>query len=63
MQSVAHGMDLQWDTAAWHWALCLDTYNAAPQCEIKLCIHVCVTGSPCCTVGKKKCVGGNNNKK
>ena len=21
------------------------------------CVHVCVTGSPCCTVGKKKCVG------
>ena len=31
----------------------------------KLCIHVCVTGSPCCIVGKRKqnktkCVGGNN---
>ena len=23
-----------------------------------MCIHVCVTGSPCCTVGKKKCVLG-----
>ena len=26
------------------------------------CIRVCVTGFPCCTVGKKNCVGGNNKK-
>ena len=29
----------------------------------KLCIHVHVTGSLCCTVEKKMCVEGNNNKK
>ena len=28
----------------------------------KECIHVCVTGSPCCTV-EEKLYGGNNNKK
>ena len=21
------------------------------------CIHVCLTGSPCCTAGKKNCIG------
>ena len=30
------------------------------------CVHICVTGSPCCTVGKN-CIGKitikNNNKK
>ena len=26
---------------------------ATQQWEKKLCIHVCVTWSPCCTVGKK----------
>ena len=35
----------------------------ARQWEKKLCTHVCVTGSPCCTWEKKKYVGGNNNKK
>ena len=64
MPTIAHGMDVQRDPAVQHWKLCLDTYNAATQWEKKLCIHVCVTGSPCCTVGKKKKgVGGNNNKK
>ena len=29
----------------------------------KVCIHVCVIGSPCCTVGKKKLCWRNNNKK
>ena len=29
----------------------------------KICIHVCVNESPCCTVGKKKVHWGNNNKK
>ena len=62
MQTIVHGMDLKWDPAVQHWELCLDTYNAAQQWEKKLCIHVCVTGSPCCTVIKKG-VGGNNNKK
>ena len=37
--------------------LCLGTYNAARQWEKKLCIHVSVTGSPCCTVEKKMCWG------
>ena len=23
----------------------------------KECMHVCVIGSPCCTVGKKNCIG------
>jgi len=45
------------------WELCLNTYSGAQQWEKKLCIHVCVTGAPCCTIGKKKCVGENNNKK
>ena len=34
------------------------------------CVHVCVTGSPCCTVGKKNCMekitikkNKNNNNK
>jgi len=26
-------------------------------CEKKECIHVCVTGSPCCTVEKKISIG------
>jgi len=25
--------------------------------EKKICIYVCVTGSPCCTVGKKSVLG------
>ena len=29
----------------------------------KVHIHVCVTGSPCCTVEKKLCRGNNNKKK
>ena len=29
----------------------------------KECIHVCVTGSPCSTVGKKKCIGEITTKK
>ena len=35
----------------------VDTYNAAQQWEKKLCINVCVTGSPCCTVEKKSVLG------
>ena len=30
----------------------VNTYNAAWHWEKKLCIHVCVTGSPCCIVEK-----------
>ena len=57
MQTIVLGMDLQWDLAVQHWELCLDTYNAAGQWEKILCIHVCVTGSPCCTVEKKSVLG------
>ena len=32
----------------------LATYNETRQWEKKLCVHVCVTGTPCCTVGEKK---------
>ena len=32
-------------------------YNGAWQWEKKICIHVCVTGSLCCTVEKKLCWG------
>ena len=43
----------------------LRTMSRYLQCSTtmgeKLYIHVCVIGSPCCTVGKEKCVGGNNN--
>ena len=31
--------------------------------EEKECIHVCVTVSPCCAVGKKPYWGNNNKKK
>ena len=41
----------------------MSRYNAARQWEKKLCIHVCVTGFPCCAVGGGESVGGNNNKK
>ena len=40
-------------SAVQHWELCLDTYFTAWQWEEKVCIHACVTGSPCCTVGKQ----------
>ena len=36
----------------------MSRYNVAQQWEKNLCIHVCVTGSPCCKV-----CWGNNNKK
>ena len=36
---------------------------AARQWEKKLCIHVCITGSPCCTVGKKNVLGEITTKK
>ena len=52
MQTTALGMDLRGDPAVYHWELCLDTYIVT-QWEEKLCIHVCVTWSPCCTVEKK----------
>ena len=43
---------------------CLDTYITTQKWEEKICIHVCVTWSPCCTVGKKiKCNKKNKNKK
>ena len=32
-------------------------------CHILECIHVCVTGSSCCTVEKKLYLGNNNTKK
>ena len=32
--------------------MCLDTYIATQQWEEKVCIYVCVTWSPCCTVEK-----------
>ena len=40
----------------------LKTMSRYLQWEKKLCTHVCVIRSPCCTVGKKKCVGNNNKK-
>lgn len=46
-----------------HWEPRLDTYSGARQWEKKLCVHVCVTGSPCCTVGEKKGVGEEIKKK
>ena len=40
----------------------LKTMSRYLQCsttmEEKICIHVCVTGSPCYAVGKKKCIKG-----
>ena len=54
MQTVALGMDLQWDPAVFHWELYLDTYITTQQWEEKVCIHECVTWSPCCTAGGKK---------
>ena len=42
MQTVAFGMDGQWDPAVWPWEQCLITSDES--------IHVCVTGSTCCTV-------------
>ena len=33
--------------------ICLHTCIATQQWEEKVCIHVCVIWSPCCTVGKK----------
>ena len=50
MQTIVFGMDKQWDPAVQHWELCLVTYDGAWECERKECIHVCVNGSPCCTV-------------
>ena len=31
MQTIALGMDLQWDPAVWLWELCLDTYSTTEQ--------------------------------
>ena len=31
------------------WELCLVPYDGAWSCEKTECVHVCVTGSPCCT--------------
>ena len=52
MQTIALGMDLQWDPAVQRWELCLDTYIATQQWEEIVCIHACVTWSPCCTAEK-----------
>ena len=52
MQTIAFGMDKQWDPAVEHWELYLITCDEA-GCRIiweKECIYVCVTGSPCYTV-------------
>ena len=44
----------------------LRTMSRYLQCSMtmgeKIMYTVCVTGSPCCTVEKNNCVGGNNNK-
>ena len=45
----AFGIDEQCQPAGEHWELYLVTYNGAWYCEKKEYIHVCVTGSPCCT--------------
>ena len=51
------------DPAVQHWELCLVTYDGAWYCERIECVHVCVSGSPCCTVEKKLHWGNKNLKK
>ena len=52
MQTIAFGMDKQWDPAVYHWKLYLVTYDRAwwKIIWIKECIYVCVTGSLCSMV-------------
>ena len=57
MQTTTFGVDWQWDPAVKHWELCLVTCDKAWEWEKKECTHVCVTGSLCCTVGKKIVLG------
>ena len=52
MQTIAFGVDKQWDAAVWHRELYLVSSDGIWWRIMweKECMSICVTGSLCCTV-------------